>query len=472
MRIIYNDIDKGAAAWLSQLGRTGALPRGRIITTSITELELGDVSKADQVHFFAGIGGWAHALELAGYAGLRCWTGSPPCQPFSVAGQQRGKDDDRHLAPVWLNLVRKCRPPVLFGEQVADAIRHGWLDDLFNALEECGYACGAAVLPACSVGAPHIRKRLFFGAVRLADTGSATSKRLPGRFFAAEERKYRAGEQHGPVAFRHSNGGEVDRVAYPEAQRPPYGRERSVQSLFGKSGGERSWLAHPDQIQCGRVSDGEGCQFDRTQAGWDESDRLSEPDMSVERMAHSEHYGHDRPRRPAPIQSRNEPNVWIPDGDSAARRMAFSTREQHDGSGSVGARWGAEHPDSSAAFRLANTDDPRPQGWSGLPERADEQPAGPGSMESRSADPYNSFWSGADWLGCRDGKFRPVEPGTQPLAHGLPKGMVRGSIQSLEEQPGAARVMRLRGYGNAIVPALAAEFVRSFLASCEEVIPR
>lgn len=60
------------------------------------------------------------------------------------------------------------------------------------------------------------------------------------------------------------------------------------------------------------------------------------------------------------------------------------------------------------------------------------------------ADPLNSFWGNADWLLCRDGKFRPVEPGTFPLADGVQK-----------------RVGRLRGYGNAIVPEVAAEFIRA-----------
>ena len=59
---------------------------------------------------------------------------------------------------------------------------------------------------------------------------------------------------------------------------------------------------------------------------------------------------------------------------------------------------------------------------------------------------YNEFDpKAADWLHCRDGKWRPVEPGTFPLAHGVP-----------------ARVVRLRGYGNAIVPQVAAEFIQAF----------
>lgn len=166
MRVYYNEWDEPTAAWIRSLGDGCHLPSGRVDSRSIRDVQPDDLRGYDQCHFFAGIGGWPLALRLAGYENQPCWTGSPPCQPFSVAGQQRGTDDERHLAPVWLDLVRKCRPPILFGEQVANAIRHGWLDDLFDALEGCGYACGAAVLPACGVGAPHIRKRLFFGAVR------------------------------------------------------------------------------------------------------------------------------------------------------------------------------------------------------------------------------------------------------------------------------------------------------------------
>ena len=66
----------------------------------------------------------------------------------------------------------------------------------------------------------------------------------------------------------------------------------------------------------------------------------------------------------------------------------------------------------------------------------------------RPAGPTNGHWRSADWLLCRDGKWRPVEPGTFPLAHGA-----------------AARMGRVRGYGNAIVAEQAQAFIESYLTN-------
>ena len=159
----YNEWDSFAAEWLKQLIKDGLIPDGEVDSRSIADVRPEDLKGFTQCHFFAGIGGWSRALQLAGWSSDRpVWTGSPPCQPFSAAGKQSGKDDLRHLWPVFFNLIRECQPPTIFGEQVASAIRFGWLDDLQRDLEAEGYAAAAVVLPSGAVSAPHKRERLFF----------------------------------------------------------------------------------------------------------------------------------------------------------------------------------------------------------------------------------------------------------------------------------------------------------------------
>lgn len=159
----YSEFDPFAAAWLRNLIEDGLIPEGDVDDRDIRDVDPKDLKGYTQCHFFAGIGGWSLALELAGWPATRSvWTGSPPCQPFSAAGKQLGQEDERHLWPTFFNLIRELRPPTLFGEQVATAIGHGWLDDLCHDLEAEGYAAGAVVLPACSVGAFHKRDRIYF----------------------------------------------------------------------------------------------------------------------------------------------------------------------------------------------------------------------------------------------------------------------------------------------------------------------
>ncbi|WP_074011094.1 DNA cytosine methyltransferase [Tatumella sp. UCD-D_suzukii] len=206
MTAYYNEFDPKAAAWLRELIKQGHIADGVVDERSITDVRPEDLTGFTQCHFFAGIGGWSYALRLAGAPDdYPCWTGSPPCQPFSVAGKQLGQLDDRHLAPTFMRLVEQCKPSILFGEQVAAAIRKHWLDDLFTELERQGYACGSAVLPACSVGAPHKRDRLFFGAVnRLAHSGSK-QRHWPGNVGATGGHEFTDGGINGGMADTNNN---------------------------------------------------------------------------------------------------------------------------------------------------------------------------------------------------------------------------------------------------------------------------
>jgi len=199
----YNEIDPFAAQWLRNLIAAGHIAPGEVDERSISDVRPSELVGYTQCHFFAGIGGWSLALRLAGWPDDRpVWTGSCPCQPFSQAGQGGGTSDERHLWPDWFHLIRTLRPGVVFGEQVERAIKHGWLDLVQDDLEGEGYALGAAVLPAASVGAPHIRDRLWF----VADSNRSITRepRGPG---GEEEEGIQCGVE--PDGCGTSDGGSV-----------------------------------------------------------------------------------------------------------------------------------------------------------------------------------------------------------------------------------------------------------------------
>lgn len=159
----YNEYDTKTAAWLRELIRADLIPYGDVDERSITEVTPRDLQGYTQCHFFAGIGGWSLALQLAGWPADRpVWTGSCPCQPFSVAGKGLGTADERHLWPVFAELIRACKPSTVFGEQVASKTGRDWLAGVFADLEGMGYSRAGADLCAAGVGAPHIRQRLFW----------------------------------------------------------------------------------------------------------------------------------------------------------------------------------------------------------------------------------------------------------------------------------------------------------------------
>lgn len=161
--VYYNEHDPYAAQWLRNLIARGLIPAGDVDERSVRDVSVHDLLGYAQCHFFAGIGGWPYALRLAGWDdGRPVWTGSCPCQPFSAAGKGLGESDERHLWPALFRLISECRPTVVFGEQVASRAALEWLDAVCDDLEGAGYAVGAADLCAASVGAPHIRQRLFW----------------------------------------------------------------------------------------------------------------------------------------------------------------------------------------------------------------------------------------------------------------------------------------------------------------------
>jgi DNA (cytosine-5)-methyltransferase 1 len=94
------------------------------------------------------------------YAGVTLLTGGFPCQPFSVAGKQRGKDDNRYLWPEMCRVIREARPAWIIGENVAGIVNMA-LDTVCADLEAEGYEVEPIIIPACAVDAPHRRDRVW-----------------------------------------------------------------------------------------------------------------------------------------------------------------------------------------------------------------------------------------------------------------------------------------------------------------------
>lgn len=105
-------------------------------------------------------------------------TGGFPCQPYSVAGKRKGKDDERHLWPEMLRAIREVQPAWVVGENVSGIVNwSGGLvfDEVQTDLETEGYEVLTFILPAAGVNAPHKRDRVWFVAYsdnKRASTGS------------------------------------------------------------------------------------------------------------------------------------------------------------------------------------------------------------------------------------------------------------------------------------------------------------
>lgn len=168
-------------------------------------------------------------------------SGGFPCQPFSVAGKRKGKEDDRYLWPEMLRVIKEIRPAWVVGENVVGIINME-LDTTLSDLESIGYTCQTFVIPACAVDAPHRRDRIAVVANRLCN-------RSKTRFADSEKREKRKSNQ----SFY---GGK--NVANPESRWKQ--REKQIRSKTRRSCSYCEWPAEPD---VGRVAHGVPHRVDR-----------------------------------------------------------------------------------------------------------------------------------------------------------------------------------------------------------------
>jgi DNA (cytosine-5)-methyltransferase 1 len=101
-------------------------------------------------------------------------TGGFPCQPYSSAGKRLGKEDERHLWPHMLRAIQEIEPTFVVGENVRGLTNWNGgvvFEEVCADLESCGYEVQPILLPACAIGAPHRRDRIWFIAVNTNSSG-------------------------------------------------------------------------------------------------------------------------------------------------------------------------------------------------------------------------------------------------------------------------------------------------------------
>ena len=447
MSAYYNEIDPQCAEWLRNLIKAGHIADGEVDNRSILDVSPTDLKGFSQCHFFAGIGVWSRALRLAGWRDdQRVWTGSCPCQPFSAAGVRGGFADERHLWPAFFHLIEQCAPPTVFGEQVASKDGLEWIDLVQADLEGAGYTFGATDLCAAGVGAPHIRQRLWFVGSRLADaqlhgypTGtlarSVSASESEGRLLQLERRS--AFERMADARDTGSQGRVSGRQdARRESIDGYVGRGGAIERLGGTVGE----LHHPElDAESFRDLIGLADADDEQRYGCGESGSSRRGELTdysdLIGLANPHDDQHEPQRRSDGFENGEAPS----DGQNVA--VTWQLGRASD------ALCGVANPESvRRGFHDAPHDRPTHAQSDISTDAGNSQfDQSRGLQFARAtARPTNGFWRDADWLFCRDGKWRPVEPKSFPLVNGAP-----------------SRVVRLRAYGNAINAEVAATFIEA-----------
>lgn len=240
-------------------------------------------------------------------------TGGYPCQPFSLAGKQKGVEDDRHLWPAMFELIKQKRPAFVVGENVAGHITLG-LDEVLFDLESEGYTARPFVIPACAVDAPHRRDRVWVVA-------HANSKGEPDVTGHAE-----AGERLGSEDVGDPSGGRLSGNDWGRSgQESADGRAHVADAASGRSQ-EHGHGGAEDAVQRGEaLADANG---ERLQGHFEQQTKSADTfvgcgedvaDATRKRMEGNRAAGEQEPQSPTGERlsgrdsPRKGPSFWLPE---------------------------------------------------------------------------------------------------------------------------------------------------------------
>ena len=184
-------------------------------------------------------------------------TAGYPCQPFSLAGERRGAEDDRHIWPYIFSIIQAKRPSWCVFENVYGHVSMG-LDEVLSDLEGEGYAARPFIVPACAADAPHRRDRVWIIARNVGDTqnerhNSGSDTQRKGSTDQQEQRlgvwsKPSGSGQNVAYASRLHSNGSGEHTQQGQRQEPQLGDSRGTDNVANTNGSQQQRRRVPGRI--------------------------------------------------------------------------------------------------------------------------------------------------------------------------------------------------------------------------------
>jgi len=352
-------------------------------------------------------------------------TGGFPCQPFSVAGKQKGTSDDRHLWPEMFRIIKTFKPRFAIGENVRGIvnIQDGVVfETVCTDLESEGYEVQPFNIPAAGVGAPHRRERIWFIAIREDATNTYGNRE---KWNKSEDRQGSGIEQNSSttaaedVGNTQHNGSPTSEIGRGHEEINGGTEKRQNESFEFERTSRSEDNGNVSKENKNNVADtnNEGL---RTCIGGSDNDHATE----------SRSGGVDRTRSESDVERHNSTSTEIKGMDVADTDTRLGNGENEE----IQSR-GQTSDSSSARGRDENDANSNDKGLEGFRE---------GSSEFGQINPTSE--SGDRGQGKVAQGWWSVEPNVGRVAHGV-----------------SGRVHRLKGLGNSIVPQIVEEIGKALI---------